>query len=83
MSLGDLASLSLRERYDKIKHQVEGAKSWYDKTKSEAESTNTIPLDQKQEDTGRAFAKAGSAVARQEGIIKQKLKKWWHTIIKR
>jgi hypothetical protein len=53
------------------------------KQNHKAESSNTIPLDQKQQETGGEFAKAGSAVARQEGIIKQKFRKWWHTIIKR
>ena len=74
--------MSLGDRYDEIKQQLKGAKNWYDKTKSEAQSSNTIPLEQKQEETGREFAKAGSAVARQEEIIKQKFKKWWHTITK-
>lgn len=74
--------LALRygDRYDEIKHQLNGAKNWYDKTKSEAQSSDTIPLEQRQEETSRQFAKAGSAVAHKEGVIKQKLKKLWQTI---
>lgn len=74
--------LALRygDRYDKIKQQLSGAKNWYEKTKSEAESSGTIPLEQKQEETSRQFAKAGSAAAHKEGVIKQQLKELWHTI---
>ena len=69
--------LALRhgDRYDKIKHQLDEAKKWYQTTKSEAQSSNTIPLEQKQEETTDQFAKAGSGAARQEDVIKQKLKK--------
>lgn len=69
--------LALRygDRYDKIKHQLNGAKKWYQTTKSEAQSSNTIPLEQKQEETSGQFAKAGATTARQEEVIKQKLKK--------
>ena len=68
--------LALRhgDRYDKIKHQWDGAKKWYQTTKSDAQSSNTIPLEQKQEETSDQFAKAGSRTARQEDVIKQKLK---------
>jgi hypothetical protein len=69
--------LALRygDRYDKIKQQFDGAKKWYQTTKSEAQSSNTIPLEQKQEETTGQFAKAGAATARQEEVIKQKFKK--------
>ena len=63
------------DRYDKIKQQFDGAKKWYQTTKSEAQSSNTIPLEQKQEETTGQFAKAGAMAARQEEAIKQKLKK--------
>lgn len=68
-------ALHYGDRYDKIKHQFEGAKKWYQTTKSEAQSSNTIPLEQKQEETTGQFAKAGATTARQEEVIKQKLKK--------
>lgn len=76
--------LALRygDRYDEIKDQLNGAKNWYEKTKSEAESSGTIPLEQRQEKTSRQFAKAGSAAAHQEGAIKQKLKELWHALTK-
>jgi len=69
--------LTLRygDRYDKIKHQFKGAKKWYQTKTSEAQNSNTIPLEQKQEETTDRFAKAGSTAARQEDVIKQKLKK--------
>ncbi|MGL5035694.1 MAG: hypothetical protein ACRC6M_18060 [Microcystaceae cyanobacterium] len=63
------------DRYDNIKQQFDRAKKWYQTTKSEAQSSNTIPLEQKQEETTGQFAKAGATAARQEEIIKQKLKK--------
>jgi ATPase subunit of ABC transporter with duplicated ATPase domains len=73
--------LALRygDRYDKIKHQFKGAKKWYQTKKSEAQNSNTIPLEQKQEETTDRFAKAGSTAARQEEVVKQKLKKMWDT----
>lgn len=74
--------LALRygDRYDEIKQQLDGTKNWYKKTKSEAESSGTIPLEQRQEETSRQFAKAGSAAARKEEVIKQKLKQLWLNI---
>ena len=62
------------DRYDKIKQEFVRTKNWYKTTKSEAKSSNTIPLAQKQDKTNRRFAKAGSTAAVKEGIIKQKLK---------
>jgi hypothetical protein len=40
--------LALRygDHYDEIKQQLDGTKNWYKKTKSEAESSGTIPLEQ-------------------------------------
>lgn len=70
------------DRYDKIKQKFDEAKKWYQTSKSEAESSNTIPLEQKQEETTGQFAKIGTATARQEELIKQKLKKLWNTLTK-
>jgi hypothetical protein len=67
------------DRYSKIRQQFGGAKDWYAATKSEAESSGTIPLDQKQQLANRQFAEAGSTAARQEEVIKQQLKDWWRT----
>lgn len=68
-------AFSYGDRYEKIKYQLDEAKKWYQTTKSEAQSSNTIPLEQKQKETTSQFAKAGAATARQEEVIKQKLKK--------
>ena len=70
------------DRYEKVKKKFDRAKSWYETTKSEAQNRNTIPLEQKQDATNRQFAKAGSTAAIKEGIIKQKLKTFWHSITK-
>jgi hypothetical protein len=67
------------DRYFQFKQQLDGTKLWYQKTRSEAESTGTIPLEQQQESTSREFAKAGSSAARTEGAIKQQLKDLWHS----
>lgn len=78
--------LALRygDRYQEIKQQldrqVEGSKSWYEKTKSEAQATGTIPLDRQQQEADRQVARAGSGAARKEAAIKQQLKELWQTI---
>lgn len=68
------------DRYDKIKQQLEGTKIWYEKTRAEAQSSGTIPLEQKQAETDRQVANAGSAAARKEAVIKQQLKEVWQNI---
>jgi hypothetical protein len=68
------------DRYYRVKQQLDGTKVWYEKTRSQSESTGTIPLEQKQESTSREFAKAGSSAARKEALIKQQLKELWQTI---
>lgn len=70
------------DRYDKIKQDFNRARNWYQTTKSEAKSSNTIPLDQKQDETNHQFAKAGSTAAIKEGMLKQKFKAFWHTVTK-
>jgi hypothetical protein len=85
--LGELdRQLELRygDRYGRVKTQVKqqvaGTKTWYEKTRAEAEQTGTIPLDRQQEATSDRFARAGSTAARKEGAIKQQLKELWHSI---
>jgi hypothetical protein len=68
------------DRYDKIKQQLEGTKIWYEKTRAEAQRSGTIPLEQKQAETDRQVANAGSAAARKEAVIKQQLKEVWQNI---
>jgi hypothetical protein len=72
------------DRYRQFKQQVEGrvdrSKVWYDKTRSEAETSGTIPLEQRQQDASRRVADAGSAAARKEALIKQQLRDLWQSI---
>jgi hypothetical protein len=68
------------DRYGQIKQQLAGTKSWYEKTRAEAESTGNIPLDRQQEAASDRFARAGSTAARKEGAIKQQLKELWRSI---
>jgi hypothetical protein len=70
------------QRYADIKQKMNGTPDWYQKAKSEAQSSGTIPLDQKQKETDRQFAQAGSAAARKEQAIKRQFKAWWRTITK-
>ena len=74
--------LALRygDRYHQFKQQLEGTKVWYEKTRAEAQSSGTIPLEQKQAETDRQVANAGSAAARKEAAIKQQLKEVWQNI---
>jgi hypothetical protein len=71
------------DRYGQIKQQLGGTKSWYRRTRAEAESTGSIPLDRQQQATGDRFARAGSAAARKEGEIKQQLKELWQSLKQR
>ncbi len=70
------------QRYADIKQKMNGTQDWYQKAKSEAQSSGTIPLDQKQKETDCQFAQAGSAAARKEQAIKQQFKEWWRTVTK-
>ncbi len=67
-------------RYNEIKQKMSGTKDWYEKAKSEAQKSGTIPLEQKKKETSHQFAQAGSAIARKEQVIKQQLKELWRTI---
>jgi hypothetical protein len=71
------------DRYGHIKQQLESTQSWYAKTRAEAETTGTMPLDRQSEATSERFARAGSAAARKEGAIKQQLQELWHSITNR
>jgi hypothetical protein len=76
------SSLTLHygDRYGHIKEQLTGVKDWYTQPKSAAQSSGTIPLEQKQTETNDRFANAGSVAARKEAVIKQQLKDIWHSI---
>ena len=74
--------LALRygDRYYKVKQQLDDTKVWYEKTRSQAQATGTIPLEQKQAATDRQVGDAGSAAARKEAVIKQQIKELWQSI---
>ena len=67
------------DRHNKFKQQFSHAKNWYEKEKSEAKSSGTIPLEQKQSEVIRQLAEAGSGEAKKEGVIKMQLKELWRT----
>jgi hypothetical protein len=77
---------NLAERYGQsyagIKQKMNSTQDWYRNARSEAQSSGTIPLEQKQKETDDRFAQAGLAIARKEQAIKQQLKKRWRTITK-
>jgi hypothetical protein len=70
--------------YQRIKQRLAGklqdTKVWYQKTRSDAETSGTIPLEQKQAQTDRRFAQAGTSAARREAAIKQQLKEMWYNL---
>jgi signal transduction histidine kinase len=66
------------DRYDEAKRHLENAKTWYSKTKVEAEAQGTVPLKQKQEELEGKVAEAGAAIARKEQQIKQLLRDLLH-----
>ncbi len=68
------------DQYNKFKQQFSHAKNWYEKEKSEAKSSGTIPLEQKQAEIIRQLAEAGSGAAQKEGVIKMQLKELWRTL---
>jgi hypothetical protein len=68
------------DRYNKVKQQFIRIQDWYEKTKSEAINSGTIPLEQKQAKISHQLAEAGANTARKEGIIKMQLKELWRTL---
>ncbi len=77
---GDSPKERLRQRYHNIKQQPARVKDWYVQTKSAAQASGTIPLEQKQTEAHDGFANAGGVAARKEAVIKQQLKDLWHSI---
>lgn len=68
------------DRHNKVKQQFSRAGDWYEKTKSEAKSSGTIPLEQKRAEISRQLAETGANIARKEGVIKMQLKELWRTL---
>ena len=67
------------DRYDEIKQQWENAKAWYSQQKTEAEASDTTPLQQKVTDIETNIGGLGSVVARKEQEVKQHLQDLWES----
>jgi hypothetical protein len=71
------------DRYAEVKQQWEQAKTWYDQKRTEAETSKTIPLQEKQAEIEHNFGDFGATVARKEHEIKQRVQKLWGSDPKR
>lgn len=78
------ANLAARygERYEEVKHHLDQAKVWYDTAKTNAKESGIDPINQKQSEFEVKMGEVGTAVARKEKQIKQRLKELWHTATK-
>jgi len=65
------------DRYIEVKHKWENAKTWYEKTKTEAEASGTLPLHQKQLEIEHNFGDFGTVVAQKEHEVKEHLQELW------
>jgi hypothetical protein len=65
------------DRYIEVKHKWENAKTWYEKTKTESETSGTLPLHQKQLEIEHNFAELGTVVAQKEREVKEHLQELW------
>lgn len=65
------------DRYIEVKHKWENAKIWYEKSKTEAETSGTLPLHQKQVEIEHNFGDLGKVVAQKENEVKERLQKIW------
>ncbi|MEE3719283.1 hypothetical protein V2H45_21295 [Tumidithrix elongata RA019] len=68
------------DRYGEVKHQWENAKTWYHKTKTEAETSETLPLQQKQSKLESDLGDLGTVIARKEHEVKEQLKSTLQTL---
>ncbi len=68
------------DRYSNLKSKVTNTKTWYEKATSEARSSGTIPLEERQTATRLRSANAGASAARREQVIKQKVRELWQNI---
>ncbi|HEY9664730.1 MAG TPA: histidine kinase, partial [Allocoleopsis sp.] len=78
------ANLAARygERYEEVKRHLDQAKVWYDTAKAKAEESGVDPVQQKQTEFETKMGEVGTAVARREKQIKQRLKELWQTATK-
>jgi metal-responsive CopG/Arc/MetJ family transcriptional regulator len=67
------------DRYDEVKHYLDEAKTWYDRAQENPEEF-TDRVDRKRVEFESQLSEAGSAVARGERQLKQRLKELWHSI---
>lgn len=67
------------DRYDEVKHHLDEAKTWYDRAQANPEEFNA-QVDQKRVEFESQLTEAGTAVARGEKQLKQKLKALWQSI---
>lgn len=72
------------ERYTVIKQDfrkdMQTAKEWYDKTRTNASNTGTFWVDQKQAELEVKAGEAGATLAQKEEKIKHLLKELWQTV---
>lgn len=75
------ANLAARygERDDDVKRHLDDAKTWYDRTHIQAETT-AEQVKQKRIEFENKIGEAGSALAKKEQRVKQLLKELWQTI---
>jgi hypothetical protein len=76
-SLDKKLAVRYGDRYSEIKQQWEKAKTWYDQKKTEAETSGTIPMQQKQAELECNVGDFGAVVARKEKEITQNLQDLW------
>ena len=70
------------DRYGLLKSKFVTAKTWYEKSVSEARSSGVIPLEKRHTETHLRSANAGVGAARKELVIKQKVRELWQGIRK-
>jgi hypothetical protein len=72
-------------QFEEIEQHLESAKRWYTNAKAQAETRSATGeatvLEQKQAEFEAKLGEAGSAIARQEQAIKQRLRDLWHIVI--
>lgn len=76
-------TLQYGDRYTTLKQRFDGTRERYKQARTEAERSGVTPLDQRQETAHSRMAQAGSSAARQEEVLKQKVKTLWHTVTNR
>jgi hypothetical protein len=72
-------------QFEEVEHHLESAKQWYNNAKAQANAKaatgETTVLEQKQSEFETKLGEAGTAIARKEQAIKQRLRDLWHIVI--